>query len=687
MNQSTRCGASVAERLSRYALNNPAYALRFVRLVSLGLGQVLKSKLRNNARKYPPDSLPLMPGQCGLQGAPSHDGDQISEAQPESEPSEINAESSSSSRGSPFTYWLPLLCYFSSLGILLVSIAYHGGREQQSWGEPAYWAAMFILFLPTMLCTCSCTAPAQTRLSAVTLLGVSLYIVHALYSPLEFKFVDELLHLRSLVDIAETGRMFEPNGALPVGPYYPGLQILTAVGTQLGLEPYVSGVMIVFLARIVFVLSLYVLFEATTGSARIAGLGSVIYMTNAHFRSFSAMFTYQSVALPLATLLLAIITRHLAVSQQFTLPARALIVLIIIAITITHHLTSVVLLGFLLVWLVTGWAMRTNGSRWRVPLWIVLVSVGSLTLWVSLVAPITVNYLLTPISAAAFDLVSLVVRPGLSGFQTAPFSGPAIESAVSIVSTFIVIAILPACLYSVWRRFPTNTLAITLAGCSVAYIGSLLVRLATPHGSELMGRSWVFIYLPLAFVIAVGLDHLARLAPRGAGSIIGGALLVTMYAGGLVTGWPPFWARLPGPFLVSGFERSVEAENKAAALWMDRSLGRGHRIAADFGTSVLLGSYGRQTPVYGMQHLFLSSEYAEKERAQACQAGIKYIVIDARLSEQSPASGAYFLGEKPPIPYDTPINKAHLRKFDGALGVDRLFDSGEIQIYEIECEP
>ena len=63
---------------------------------------------------------------------------------------------------------------------------------------------------------------------------------------------------------------------------------------------------------------------------------------------------------------------------------------------------------------------------------------------------------------------------------------------------------------------------------------------------------------------------------------------------------------------------------------------------------------------------------------------MRYLVVDRRLSTSLPAVGIYFeRGETVRGARTRPIEPTLLAKFDRAAGVDRLFDSGDIQIYDV----
>jgi hypothetical protein len=63
---------------------------------------------------------------------------------------------------------------------------------------------------------------------------------------------------------------------------------------------------------------------------------------------------------------------------------------------------------------------------------------------------------------------------------------------------------------------------------------------------------------------------------------------------------------------------------------------------------------------------------------------IRYVLTDQRLSRALPQTGFYFDGVEPGAFQRTePVSRAALDKFDRADGVSRIFDSGDIHIYDV----
>jgi hypothetical protein len=63
---------------------------------------------------------------------------------------------------------------------------------------------------------------------------------------------------------------------------------------------------------------------------------------------------------------------------------------------------------------------------------------------------------------------------------------------------------------------------------------------------------------------------------------------------------------------------------------------------------------------------------------------IHYLVIDMRITQGAPLYGYYFENwEQKVVPTKIPLNPAALQKFDNLPNVSRIYDNGNIRIYDI----
>jgi hypothetical protein len=100
----------------------------------------------------------------------------------------------------------------------------------------------------------------------------------------------------------------------------------------------------------------------------------------------------------------------------------------------------------------------------------------------------------------------------------------------------------------------------------------------------------------------------------------------------------------------------------------------------------VLGSYGDQNPVRNVAYLYTSPQFGTAESTRARDQQIRYLWVDRRLSQSLPASGQYFPVDSRAGKYTHPLPAADLAKFAAIPGIARVYDSGNIAIYDLTGE-
>lgn len=246
--------------------------------------------------------------------------------------------------------WVPLIGLSGACSMMLIAVAYNGGRAGANWTDLPLWLGLAALFIPIAARLLSANATRQERLALVVLFGVGLFLVKAFQYPLYFSYHDEFIHWRTASDIMRSGELFIPNSLIPVSPLFPGLEIATsALSAVSGLSLFVAGLLVLGSARLILTLALYLFYERVGSSSRVAGLASLLYLSNPKLIFFDGQFSYESLALPFAILaLFALIRRRAGAPGWFGLTLVALVALG--GTIVTHHLTSYALLALLLLW-------------------------------------------------------------------------------------------------------------------------------------------------------------------------------------------------------------------------------------------------------------------------------------------------------------------------------------------------
>jgi len=585
---------------------------------------------------------------------------------------------------------ISVVTLIASIGVLVASGAYAAGRmgyASSPWADRAYWLGQALIVAPVAVRLLS-----RRRLSMrgtatmVVVLTVAEYLLKVCYSPLSFTFSDELLHVRSTVDVLQTGKLFTVNYGLPISPRYPGLEEATsALISVTGMPLFAAGLIVAGVAHLLFICLFYLAFWSFSRSYRVAGIAVLVYNSTPTLDSFDAMFVYETLAL--AFLGLAVLAAwRTATGRSGADRARwfMLAVLAIFATVVTHHVTSYMLVGSLFLVAFAGLLTRTH----RTTLWVgmlAVISAAAVACWVIFVAPGTLSYFKPTLDGFAEGLAALE-RGGSSGAPSTSASPPGNQLLEGIV-VLLITALLPLGWREVWRRHRYHPEIVAMAIGSLGWFVDLAIRVGVPDGQELAGRTATFVYIPVSLIAGLALIRLvnAALARRWESAAIAVAVtgMLTLMFDGLANGWPPYWERLPGPHEVAGFERSVGPEEIATAQWTLTALGPGNRIAADIGIYPLLIGYGDQNPLHDIGYLYVTPAVTAAIYREAKAQAVQYVLVDRRLSQSLPASGSYFPGGGS-TPGNRPIPIADLTKFNQVPGVARVYDNGDIVVYDLQ---
>ena len=589
--------------------------------------------------------------------------------------------------------WLPILALTDALGVLCMAHAFTSARLGLPGADFFFWFSLLLIFVPSTVRLLSPTASRFERISLLCMVAICFYLVKLTNSPLYFSGYDEFLHIRTAEDIASSGHLFTGNSLLYVSPFYPGLEIVTnALSGLSGLSIFSAGITVVGVAHLLMILSLFMLYELLTKSARVAGLATILYMASPSFLFFDALFAYESLALPLAALVLFVLARH-ETSKSGRLGSMLVAWIILGATVVTHHLTGFILDALLLLW--AGIYVLQRGIHLRQSN---VVPTALFGLFISLVwASLWGNPVSEYLSSYVFSAVT-EIRQILAGASSARHffvytSGQAVplwQRFTAISAVGMISLVLPFGLLCLWLRYRSNALAWMFGIVSLFYPISHLFRL-TYYAEDIPGRSAAYIFIPLAFVLALFITQFwptRRLSWKQI-SLITCAISV-VFLGNVTLGSGTASDLMPGPYIVIADGRSVEPEGIQAATWTFSHLGPNNRVATDRVNQILMSDYGDQRLVVAdvdkvdIASIFFSPSFGYDAVATIRQGQIRYLVVDLRLSRALPLVGFYYEVEEPGrFQRTTPIDRQALMKFSTVSQINRLFDSGDIVIYDV----
>jgi hypothetical protein len=610
----------------------------------------------------------------------------------------------------------PIIGLSNGLAFILLALANTASRQSAAYASALFWISLLLIFVPTALRLISSSPSRQERIGLVVLLGLSLYMVKVLHSPLDFTFHDEFLHWNTANNILQTRYLFGENSILPVSPLYPGLEIVvTAISNLSGLSVVESGTITLAIGRVAFMLALFLFYEHIGGSAQLGSIAALLYTANSNFVYFDSQFSYESMSLPFATTILYIAASRDDGYERNFLQKLALALPLIVLVAMTHHFTGYVLVALLGLWTLFSPFRKLERSSWLTLALLSLTTLAAVMGWNALVGETTNNYLGPVIRSGLSELFSLLSDGGGRELFTNEAGGesPIWERVVGFASVIFIMVVMPLGILQIllspfrqrplasrltmlssvalqsWQRYRNSAAALALAFVVALHPIMQAFRL-TSAGWEIANRSSEFLFWAIAFVLAVSVTVIGALRIPRRIWMVGFAIWATViFVGGSISGWPP-WARQPGSFLVSADSRSVKPEGILAAQWAGDHLPAQSRMSADRINTLLMSVYGNQRLITHLSdNMYLASVYysltlGPSERTLLNLSNVEYMVVDRRLSEGLPLVGVYFEnGEPRPRGPRAPIADRALTKFDNVRLISRVFDSGNIRIYAI----
>jgi hypothetical protein len=586
----------------------------------------------------------------------------------------------------------PLVALCAGVGLLVCSLANALSRAALEPPILLYWLGILILVVPIFYRLTSWDASTGERFALVCLLGLGLYLVKVVHDVPQFTFFDELIHSYNAQQAAEHHRLFTANPILEATPSYPGFSgATTALMSITGLSVYPAGLILVGVARLVLVASLFLVFLRVSGSGRIAGLGVAIYAGNFNFIFWGAQYAYESLALPLLVLALMVLAEREASDTSRWREWGVPMLLATAAIVVTHHLTSYALAGVLAALALAYWYVHRT---WKAPNpWPFAVLVIALAVaWLVVVASSTLGYL-TPVLSNAVEAITHTIAgesPPRGVFESSSSTIPPTPFPARAVALLALAALaigLPFGLREFWRRDRRKPFAIIFALGSLGFFGTLALRL-TPPAWETGNRASEFLFIGLAFILAgAALAALRRWADwRGARPLIAGSIALVV-VGGAISGWP--WdAQLSQPMRVAADGRTIVSPPLGMAEWADERI-RDGRFAAGIADAGLLLSPGNKVAIAGtnpdIEDIIDGESLEGWELPLLRENNLRYLVADRRAVNDDTLRGYFFARPGSPTAEREP--KSVIAKFNDVPGAARIYTNGSITVFDLEARP
>jgi hypothetical protein len=624
-----------------------------------------------------------------------------------SRPGTADIGTAAGSRVSPG--WASAIVVFTLLGLGLIQIAdsraLHGGSLLLS--VYLFFVGLIFIYSPITVRVLMRKTGRTERFALVILLGIVFYVVKIQASPNGFLLNDEFIHLRNTQNILSSGHLFQYNPLLPTAAYYPGLAAVTATLVNLtGLSIFVSGLIIIGVARLLITACLYLIAEKVTGSPRGAGMASLLYAANPCFLFWTAQFAYEDLALPLAAFTLWWICRTRG--TQGRVAAQVITVIAIVAVTVTHHVTGFALFGILVLLYIAESFLGYPSAERRYP-GIFAALTGILTgFWFFVVAKPAASYLfgqnMEPTIREALSILSgHGAQRQLYGGST--MSPPQWYVYVGFLATLVVLAALLPAVIRAWRLFRARGFAgklrrrapIAVATIiSISFPFTLLPRL-TADGGAISARTSEFVFTALGCTLGLLVEDVARSTPIGlqrarSFAPVGGlrtllaTLLLPLVLIGEVSIGNSFFTLLPAEGV--GIPIYVQPYMINAANWSRQHLGEYQIFATDSTDQLALAAYGEENPanVNVIYPMFFTASMDSMVVNMIKANHIHYVLLNQLETEdlQVGVGAFYYSSLEPDASLDgKPLPKAYFSKFATYTCSRLVYQSGPIQIYDV----
>lgn len=588
---------------------------------------------------------------------------------------------------------LPVIVLCAAIGLFLCSLANALSRSTLEPSPLIYWLGVLVVALPIFFRLSSKEPTYRERLGLLLLLGLALYGVKLVHDSIFFTFPDEFVHSFNAENIERYNHLYHFNPAIPTSPYYPGLEGATSALMMLtGMSSYGAGIILVGAARLTFMAALFFLFARLSGSARGAGLGVAIYTGTSNFLFWGAQFSYESLSLPLMVVVLMAFVERQASPDGGRRAWAVPIVLGILAIAITHHLTSYALAVIFVALAVLYRVMKIEDKPNPWPF--ALLATGAAVGWLLIAARQTTGYLFPVLEEA----IKAIWKTASGESAPRTLFGQASTIAETVGSTplparavaLLAIAVLGLLtlfgLRQIWRRERRKPLVVLFCVAAVAFFAALTLRFA-PAAWETGNRAAGFLFIGLAFVAIYGAAELLSSGPNllRRRLILTGALGIVL-VGGAISGWP--WdIQLARPVQATAEGDEIDSESLALAEFASERLS-GSRFAAPEGDARLLLEPGGQVAFGGqgpdVEHIVDEPELAEWQLPLLEKHHLPYLVADRRLNSEDTLRGQFF---QVPGQYGSQLReKGAVHKF-ARIPVGRVWHSGRLSLFNLRDRP
>ncbi len=631
---------------------------------------------------------------------------------------ETDRDQSKASRASTFLSGrtaLFLTIIFGVSGSLLAIAERLAATGDHTWNFVVFWVADLLIFLPLawlMLRSHSTNGVPVALVIALGAWGMLPKLVRTGFSP---TYADEFIHFRVLTEILRVGHPVSDFGLLQIGASFPGLEILTAGLVHVtGMTATNASVVVIFLAHVAAIAGVYTLLRDISRSARVGGVGALIYALNPSWLFFDTQYSYESLALALMVWIWVFTRRAVTSDRGSTLWARLdawIALLLIFALAMTHHVTSIVnalilLLFALVITLRQRHGRADVGPESATVAWVLGLVAAAVTIWRIMEVGEKIYSYLSPIIKVNLFIEQFLSLVGLAASHAnrTAFGGAGIPP-YEIIAGYAMIPIL--LILFAWgvlglaRKLRTlESLVIVMALLGVAYFASIGL-LTDQQFSESVHRSWSFSFIGLATVISFAVhEHLeGRLAinwgkrtlwpvpsvrPKLLAAVAVAALVI-VDVGGVATGTTTEY-RFGAPVSSGADAVFIGTQSAMVASWFHEHTTSHDVLFADryLSRAITVVSPIQYPLSSNVWSLTFASAITVNELHAVYQEGITYIVVDRRMGNgHPPKEGFWYTYDEPHAFQSYSVPAQNVERYGCFNWLNAVYATTEYQVFHV----
>lgn len=576
---------------------------------------------------------------------------------------------------------LRLMSIIWTIGVFLISLTYLLLHTNLIFYDIIFWIGILLSGISTYLIISS-DHKIGVKLCFLFLFGFVLYIPHTLSSPNHFHVYDELIHYQTTSLVYETGNIDMNLISFIISKYYPSLEILAVFFKNItGDSIFVSGLILIGIIHSSIVIFLYLFFRNVC-SEKIASIGAFAYFFNSSYTHFDTYFSYESIGLPLLIICLFAISNN-----TNTIKMAFIQLLLIIGLVVTHHFSSYMLLLFMIILLIITTINHTDVKAYRKIRTLTFLTGTLIFAWILYIATIVLTYYHGIFENAVTGILKLSlfeerISELLSNqFLDIPFYELFIRRFMYTPLILILVFIGIYYLYSKKKLF--NEYVLTLIIFSGLFFVSLLGALTAAFE---VGRFATYGFIGIAFLIGVSVEGMQKIRYL---KIVVPIIIMLLFIGGISVG-------ISSPYRGSYSDNirfgqpTITTDLISSADWSEKYMGRYNRVISDMVTGSAFDHYGSQKVIlFSAWDAFFPSEINPGILNHLNFYAIDYIIVDNRITKYISELRYYFdrrelyIKDHPAYGRTEPIPISSIKKFDDSTIFLKIYDNGNIGIYNI----